>query len=54
MSEIAAAIRKVQKHCAGRIEKARPSTKGFAERASGENEPDSQRAESLMRSTSQL
>jgi dTDP-4-amino-4,6-dideoxygalactose transaminase len=54
MSDIAAAIHKVQKHCAGRIGKARPSTKAFAERVSGENEPDSQRAESVMRSTSQL
>jgi dTDP-4-amino-4,6-dideoxygalactose transaminase len=54
MSDIAAAIRKVQKHSVGRIEKAKPSMKDFAERGSGENEPDRQRAESVMRSTSQL
>ena len=40
--------------CAGRIGKARPSTRDFAERARGENEPDSQLAESVMRGTSQL
>jgi dTDP-4-amino-4,6-dideoxygalactose transaminase len=54
MSDIAAGIRKVQKHCSGRIGKARPSTKAFAERASGENESDSHRPESVMRSTPQL
>jgi dTDP-4-amino-4,6-dideoxygalactose transaminase len=53
MSDIAAAIRKVQKHCAGRVGKAKPSARVHPERNVEENEQDRQRVESVVRKVSQ-
>lgn len=54
MSDIAAAIRKVQQHYATNTVAARASTKGFLERTSGEKDRSNELAESRQRRRSQV
>jgi dTDP-4-amino-4,6-dideoxygalactose transaminase len=54
MSDIAAAIRKVQQHYATRTVATRPSTKVFLKRASGESDRSDQPTASRERKTSQV
>jgi dTDP-4-amino-4,6-dideoxygalactose transaminase len=54
MSDIAAAIRKVQQYSAACIGKAKPSARVHSERNGEENEQDSRRVESVVRTTSQV